>query len=102
MTNKEKRAKVILKEKCDCGAYQIKHNNGGNYHQRLAVKYEGGTYYVRRYDTCELVQHEDYHAVQPKEAKKMMNEFIEKYDCRIIVEPGFIEKVIMKLHSEEG
>ena len=83
MTNKES-ARVILKEKCDCGPYQIKHNNGGNYHQRLAVKYEGGTYYIRRYDTCELVEHEDYHAAQPAEAKKMMNEFMEKYDCRII------------------
>lgn len=34
-----------LDEPCDCNG-QIRHNNGGNYHERIQVKADGGRYFV--------------------------------------------------------
>jgi hypothetical protein len=33
--------KVELAEPCDCGG-MVRHNNGGNYHQKLLVRMDGG------------------------------------------------------------
>ena len=74
---------VILKEKCDCGPYQIKHNNGGNYHARLKlVRNKEGRYYIMHDDTCELeTDWQFWKEVSCQELIREINEFISRYDC---------------------
>jgi len=51
----ENKGFAVLEEDCNCGL-QIRHNNGGNYHQN--VEYSKGTepneYYEQWDDSCEL------------------------------------------------
>lgn len=49
------KSEIRLMEPCDCGA-MVRHNNGGNYHALVAVKFEGGIWRSRQYTTCELVE----------------------------------------------
>lgn len=46
-------------EPCDCGS-QVRHNNGGNYHQFLLIKKVNETYLIRWDDTCELTDDEPF------------------------------------------
>lgn len=44
---------LYIYEPCDCGS-QIRHNNGGNYHDSLSLKRDEGRVYLKRETTCEL------------------------------------------------
>lgn len=46
--------KVRLQEPCDCGDH-IRHNNGGNYHQVITLKYGYGKLHAKFGSTCELL-----------------------------------------------
>jgi hypothetical protein len=41
-------------EPCDCGN-QIRHNNGGNYHDEIYLRRDSGQIFVKYETTCELV-----------------------------------------------
>jgi len=47
--------KITLYEPCDCG-WQIRHNNGGNYHERVAFELDRKTkqWYKMVWSTCEF------------------------------------------------
>jgi hypothetical protein len=45
---------VQLNEQCNCGD-QVRHNNGGNYHQIITLKREGDGARCYSDSTCELV-----------------------------------------------
>ena len=44
---------LVISEPCNCGS-QIRHNNGGNYHQTVEIIYNNGNPLVRFSDTSEL------------------------------------------------
>jgi len=44
---------VVLSEPCDCG-YQIRHSNGGNYHQITTLAKDMGEYYIIEGSTSEF------------------------------------------------
>ncbi len=60
-------------EECNCGA-MVRHNNGGNYHNILAVNYENNQWYLRQYDTCELKNQPDWEKVGIKEIREALKE----------------------------
>jgi len=45
--------KILICEPCDCGS-QVRHNNGGNYHQIIEFARVENAYYVLFDSTCEL------------------------------------------------
>ena len=49
--------RIDLDEPCNCGD-QIRHNNGGNYHQWVVIDYDKDTYYLQIGDTCGLTENE--------------------------------------------
>lgn len=46
--------RLTIWEPCNCGS-QIRHNNGGNYHQIIEIRRDGNKNYVKFDSTCELV-----------------------------------------------
>ena len=46
------KGEITLNEPCNCGE-QIKHNNGGNYHDIISIKADGGDYFIRNSTTYE-------------------------------------------------
>lgn len=46
--------RVSICEPCDCGS-RVRHNNGGNYHERIYLKKDSGQVFVKYDTTCELV-----------------------------------------------
>ena len=42
-----------ISEPCNCGS-QVRHNNGGNYHQIITLREDRGETYVKYDSTCEL------------------------------------------------
>lgn len=50
----EESGKLSIFEPCNCGS-QIRHNNGGNYHDEIYLRRDGDTVFVKRETTCELV-----------------------------------------------
>lgn len=46
-------------ERCNCGS-QIRHNNGGNYHDRASCRFDQDSqmFIMRSWSTCELVDYE--------------------------------------------
>jgi hypothetical protein len=49
----EKDGRIEIEEPCDCGS-QIRHNNGGNYHQWIILQKDGEKTFAKFGDTCEL------------------------------------------------
>jgi len=45
--------KITLYEPCNCG-WQIRHNNGGNYHERCSFVVDEGKWYKKVWSTCEF------------------------------------------------
>ena len=62
MSKQSDRAKAIVRsggtvrieEPCDCGD-RIRHDNGGNYHQVITLKYRLGKVWAKFGSTCELL-----------------------------------------------
>lgn len=50
----EETGELSIYEPCDCGS-QIRHNNGGNYHDEIYLKRDGEVVFVKYETTCELV-----------------------------------------------
>lgn len=50
---------VVLQEPCDCGN-NIRHNNGGNYHQVIRLKIRLGKIWAQFGSTCELLPEPDW------------------------------------------
>ena len=50
----EKTGRLTIYEPCDCGS-QIRHNNGGNYHDIIRMAIDSGGIFVKYDTTCELV-----------------------------------------------
>ena len=46
---------VTLYEPCNCGS-QVRHNNGGNYHEIVSVVKDKGKWYKKEDSTCELTE----------------------------------------------
>lgn len=46
------RGELMLYEPCDCRG-QVRHNNGGNYHEILSYRMDGGKCFVKRSSTSE-------------------------------------------------
>ena len=44
---------VWMEEECDCGSH-IRHNNGGNYHQRGEISYSAGNFHLRLRSTSDF------------------------------------------------
>jgi|GEM_PF-4114873 hypothetical protein len=53
---------LTICEPCNCGS-QIRHNNGGNYHQIVTLKKEGEHVFVQFSSTCELIDEEEWQQV---------------------------------------
>lgn len=71
-TEREQRIKAAIKtfeetgslfifEPCNCGS-QIRHNNGGNYHEEIYLKADQGVY-VKHETTCELTPEAEWQIV---------------------------------------
>ncbi len=46
-------------EPCDCGS-QVRHNNGGNYHEEIFLRSEGDKAFVKYETSCELTAPEEW------------------------------------------
>jgi len=64
---------ILLGEPCDCGG-QIRHNNGGNYHEIVMVVLDEGRYFVQYSDTCELTDAKEWCEITKEEAKEIIEE----------------------------
>lgn len=49
-----KTSELSIFEPCDCGN-QVRHNNGGNYHQEIYLKHDSGQTFVKYETSCNLV-----------------------------------------------
>jgi hypothetical protein len=49
-------------EPCDCGS-QIRHNNGGNYHETIHLQRDGQEVFVKYDTSCELVPEAEWQLV---------------------------------------
>lgn len=49
----QKNSELRIYEPCDCGSH-IRHNNGGNYHEEIFLREDGGEVFVKYETTCEL------------------------------------------------
>jgi hypothetical protein len=90
-----KKQQVILREPCDC-EWQIRHNNGGNYHERVAFEFDRkkgkwvrlrevrntvkrsvafefdrkkGKWYKQRWTTCEFEPEPEWQATTESEVR---------------------------------
>lgn len=45
--------KFSIYEPCDCGS-QVRHNNGGNYHEEIYLQMDEGQAYIKRTSTSEF------------------------------------------------
>lgn len=57
----ERDGELSIFEPCNCGN-QIRHNNGGNYHQEIYLKRDGKQVFVKYDDTCELTAPAEWEA----------------------------------------
>ena len=58
----EKTDKFSIFEPCDCGN-QIRHNNGGNYHETIYLCRDGKQIFVKYETSCELVPEAEWQIV---------------------------------------
>ena len=69
--------KVYLCEPCDCGSH-IRHNNGGNYHDLIAIALDGGQYYRKDDTTCDLIAPAEWFSVTLEELLVAAKGFAER------------------------
>ncbi len=65
---------LSIHEPCDCGS-QIRHNNGGNYHDEIDLAFDSGKYFRRDDTTCELTETPDWEEVTEEEAISAITEY---------------------------
>jgi len=65
----------VLREPCNCG-FNIRHNNGGNYHEVLKLLEFKGKLYMLSTDTRELFDNDDLVMVEQEGKLKLVN-FVE-------------------------
>ena len=63
----EETGKLCIDEPCDCGG-QVRHNNGGNYHEEVELRRDSGKVFVKfgstsDYDQSEWEECENWQAV---------------------------------------
>ena len=59
--------KLAIYEPCDCGSH-IRHNNGGNYHEIIHLRTDGGRHFVKYASTCELSEPAEWETCEDPEA----------------------------------
>jgi len=64
---------IELDEPCNCGS-QIRHNNGGNYHEVIEVVKDQGRFFVRFDDTCEFTSPTEWEEVSEDKALNLIRE----------------------------
>lgn len=65
--------KLVFSQDCDCGS-QIRHNNGGNYHDTVVITRDKGQLFAKRETTCELVAAAEWEEVLPNEVEELIRE----------------------------
>ena len=68
----EKRLSIY--EPCNCGS-QIRHNNGGNYHQEIYLAIDEGKYFRKDDTTCELTEPAEWYEITEGEAIQTIEDF---------------------------
>ncbi len=68
---KAKEDVIVMSEPCDCGA-QIRHNNGGNYHELVSIAFENDQWYVKFDTTCELTPKPEWDLKEEQEIRAIL------------------------------
>ncbi len=63
----EETGSLSIYEPCNCGS-QVRHNNGGNYHDKIYLRRDSGDTFVKFETTCELVPHAEWEKHKSPEA----------------------------------
>lgn len=67
----ERSGELSIFEPCDCGS-QVRHNNGGNYHDEIYFKRDSGKIFVKNDTSCELVPPARWEEISEPEAERII------------------------------
>jgi len=62
---------LILRERCNCGD-QVRHNNGGNYHEIIEITSDSAGYSIRRTDTSDFSKWSEPHIMDENYINKII------------------------------
>ena len=65
--------RLTIYEPCNCGS-QIRHNNGGNYHQIITIEIRDNGAFARFDDTCELTPPEPFREISYFELSQIVRD----------------------------